>query len=80
MIQEVPAIDRHLFDGAMARLRLQPEETLVIGATTDAVHDYLLGHRFFLGVHADGPFETVIFLTPKREQAQRGMRVTTERS
>jgi len=79
MIREVPGVDRHVFEGSIVRLTLAEGESLVIGPTTEASHQYLLGHRFLVGEREGRALETILFVTPRSQRTRREVRVQPER-
>ena len=64
-IRQVPALDRHVFDGLTVLVTLQPEEFLVIGPSEEATNEYLVGSRFLSDSREGAQYETVLCITPK---------------
>lgn len=74
VIRQVPAYDRHVFESLTVAHALNPGEMLVIGPSSTADNDYLVGSRFLSRHGTDGSFETVLFITPITYQVRHDQR------
>ncbi len=72
--EQVPSVESHTFSDARALVRLQPDEFLVIGLSSQSDNEYLIGPRFLTAGCATGRCETVLCVTPRpvRREATRG--------
>lgn len=70
VVREVPAFDRHVFEGLVAQVALQPGESLVIGLSPETNNEYLVGSRF-LSINQNGRrVETLLFISPRSFQSE----------
>lgn len=74
VIRQVPAYDRHVFEALTVAHSLNPGEMLVIGPSSTADNDYLVGSRFLSRHGTEGSFETVLFVTPITYQVRHEQR------
>lgn len=65
IIEQVPAIDRHVFSDVEALLTLNPDEFLVLGLSDQHENAYLIGGRFLTVERSGKRHETVMCITPR---------------
>jgi hypothetical protein len=70
IVQQVPAIERHVFNDLTTRVTLGAGEYLLIGAGDAVDEKYLFGSRFLTRQHGGKRLEWLLFLTPQGVEIQ----------
>lgn len=74
IIRQVPAFERHVFEGSRASLTLRENEFLVVGLSDRADNRFLVGSRFLLSNQGGQQIETFYCITPSPFQSKGTMR------
>jgi hypothetical protein len=67
--RQVPAVDRHVFDGLRTEITIGAGEFLVVGPSDRVENEYIVGSRFFTRGDGAERFETLLFITPQPFQS-----------